>query len=191
MTRPLAWTSLLIALVVLALLGRKMLAPRSLLPPSAGESPQWRECHVGGVVLGAPGDFQETKVDFGSANEAIEKADAHKFASRALEIQVVRILYKEGIALSLEDSVQGSIAGFAHTPGLRNLTHKETACTVSGRPATRVSIAADRARGGIRLEGVTILDGQLLHQIQTLYEARDLHASQNARKILDSVRISP
>lgn len=191
MTRKLAGTSLLIAFVVLALVGRKMLVPRSLQPPSAGESLQWRQCQVGGVILEAPGDFQEMKVDFGSANEAIEKADAHKFASRSLEIQVIRIYYKEGIPLSLESSVQGSIDGFARTPSLQNLTHKETACTVSGKPAMRVSIAADRARGAIRLEGETILDGQTLYQVQVLYEARYLDGLPDARKILDSIRITP
>jgi hypothetical protein len=185
------WISIIIVFVVLALLGRKMPAPHSVPPPSAGEAFQWRECQVAGVILEAPGDFRQMKVDFGSTTEAIEKADGHEFASRALEIQVIRILYKEGIALSLESSVQGSVDGFARNADVRNLTHKETDCTVSGKPAMRVSIAGDRARGAIRLEGETILDGQKLYQVQVLYEARYLGGPQDARKILDSIRITP
>lgn len=190
MKRALVLAGVLVALIVLTLAGRKLLKAHSA--PLSGDEPlEWREHQVGGVVLEAPGDFQGMNVDFGSADELIEKADAHKFASRPLEIQVIRILYKEGIELSLEGSVQGSIDGFAHQPGLQNLKHKKAACTVSGKPAMRVSITANRGRGVICLEGLTILDGRTLYQIQALYEMGDRHAAEYSQRIFGSIKVAP
>ena len=149
------------------------------------------ERHIAGLVVESPADFQDMEVDFGPANEAIEKADGHKAVIRGLEVQVTRILYKEGIALSLEGSVQGSIEGFGRAPGLRDLEHTEVPCTVSGKPAVRVSISAEHGVVGVQAERVTILDGQTLYDVQALCESRDSHSSGVAKKILDSIKIAP
>jgi hypothetical protein len=187
----LRWLVPLALILAFLLLGVFCFHKSQAIPTKENKVSQWALRQVAGLALESNGVFKESKTSFDSLKDVAEKSEVYQYAVRGLEIQVIRILYKEDIALSLEDSVQGAVDGFAQTPDVHNLTHKETTCTVSGKPAMRVSIAADRARAGIRLEGVTILDGQILYQVQALFEARDLHASQDAKKILDSVRISP
>jgi len=187
--RIVIWLVALVCLFALWLVWANLFTVPPEKPSPKYETQIVSERHVAGLILESPGDFQDMVVDFGPANEAIEKVDGHKAVIGGLELQVTRILYKDGIALSLEGSVQGSIAGFGRAPGLRDLKHTEVPCNVSGKPAVRVSISAEHGVVGVQAERLTILDGQTLYDVQALCESRDSRASEEAKKILDSIKI--
>lgn len=158
---------------------------------SLGSPLNWSGRHLADLILNAPGEFQDMPVDLGSLAEVLVDAKGYKYTSHDLEIQVIRNRYKDGVDLSLAGSVQGAVDGVARTPGLRNFKHKEWSSSISAKPAMRVSISANRYSDGIRMEGLTILDGQTLYQVELMFRSGDLHESEYIGKILDSARIDP
>ena len=189
--RILIWVLALVCLFALWHVWPYLFATPPEKPSQKSEPKNVSERHVAGLILETSVNFQDMVVDFGPANEAIETADGHKAVIGGLDLQVTRILYKDGISLSLEGSVQGSINGFENAPGLLNLKHTEFPCNISGRPAVRVSITANHGVVGVKAERLTILAGQTLYDVQALCESKDSRASEASGKILDSIKIAP
>jgi hypothetical protein len=157
--------------------------------PASTESLPWRTQSVGGLVLEAPGIFQPTAMDFGGANAVIDHAESYKLEAGGVEAQVIRILYKKDVTLSLEDSVAGSINGFAAAPNIRDLVQSQAPRMVSGHPAVRISLFARGIRSDVHLEGVTILAAPTLYQVQVYYLGGDQSKAAESKRICESVTL--
>jgi hypothetical protein len=124
----------------------------------------------------------------------IVKNDSSKCAPRGFEIDVMRIVYKPDVTLSLEGAVNGSVASVERLDGVKNLTHTASPTTISGKPAERVSMTGDRTTGSntrqIHLEGVYIADGQTFYQVVTVYDSTNAHGGEYATRTLQSVKLA-
>jgi hypothetical protein len=174
---------------ILVLLAWKLQSRSSLRQSGVSVSAPWKQITCAGLSLQSPGDFQELPVDQGAMEGVLEESKAWQWASSDLELQVAQSAYKKGVELSLEGSVEGSIEGFRRTPGIRGLTHCEQPTEISGKPAIRVSIVAERNRQKIRLEGLTVLDGQTLYQVQALFRADDPQGPEYLRRVFGQTRL--
>ena len=146
---------------------------------------------MAGLAFEAPGGFQNTPLDLGLAQEFIESSEMHIAKTADFEIDVLRTVYKTGVELNFDGAAKGAVDGIAHLEGVRNLRDTAVETTVSGKPARRLSITAERGRKTMRVEGILIADGQAYYQVQAIFDAASPHAAEDAERLLKSVRLTP
>lgn len=152
---------------------------------------EWRARQLAGLALEAPGEFQGKPLHFGEAQELIASSEMQVFTTPGFEIAVLRTVYKDGVELSFDSAAEGAVAGIAQLPGIRNLQQTTAELTVSGKPARRVSVAAERWRKALRAELLFIADGQRYFQVQATFDAANPHGAADAGRLLQSVRLAP
>ncbi len=157
-------------------------------PPGTRE---WGARQMAGLAFEAPGGFQKTPLDLGLAQEFIESSEMQVCRTAELEIDVLRTVYKNGVELNFDGAAKGAVDGIAHLEGVRNLRDTAVETTVSGKPARRLSITAERGRKTMRVEGLLIADGQAYYQVQAIFDAAIPHAADDAERLLKSVRLTP
>jgi hypothetical protein len=172
---------------VACFLGVRKHSSRAPLPAAMGE---WSARRIAGVDLEAPGGFRGKSLNFGAAQELLESSEMQIFETPGFEIAVVCAVYKDGVELSFDGAAQGAVAGVAQLPGIRNLQQTTTELTVSGKPARRVALTADRGRKSIRAEMMFIADGRRFFQVQATFDAATPHGAANAERLLKSVRLA-
>ena len=150
----------------------------------------WSARQLAGLVFESPGNFQNTPLDLGLAQEFIESSEMHIAKTADFEIDVLRTVYKTGVELNFDGAAKGAVDGIAHLEGVRNLRDTATELTVSGKPARRLSITAERGRKTMRVEGILIADGQAYYQVQAIFDAASPHAAEDAERLLKSVRLA-
>jgi hypothetical protein len=155
------------------------------------ELPGWRTRQLAGLTLEAPGDFQTTPLNLGPAQEFVESSEMHVCKTAAIEIDVLRTVYKGGIELNFDGAAQGAVDGLARLDGIRNVQHTATEQTVSGKPARRLSITAERFRKPVRVESILISDGQAYYQVQAIFDSTNPSAPADAERLLQSVHLAP
>ena len=151
----------------------------------------WGARQIAGLTFEAPGGFQIKPLDLGPAQEFIESTEMQVAKTSDFEIDVVRTIYKSGIELNFDGAAKGAVDGIARLDGIRNLRDSATEMTVSGKPARRVSITAERERKTLRVEALLIGDGQAYYQIQAIFDAASPHGAEDAERLLKSVRLGP
>lgn len=151
----------------------------------------WRTRQLAGLTLEAPGDFQNTPLDLGVAQEFIESSEMQIAKAAGFEIDVLRTVYKTGVELNFDAAAKGAVEGFAHDGGVRNVQHTATETTVSGKAARRLSITAERWRKALRVEAILIADGQAYYQVQAIFDPGRAHAQEDAERLLKSVQLAP
>ncbi len=151
----------------------------------------WGPRQLAGISFEAPGGFQNTPLDLGLAQEFIESSEMHIAKTADFEIDVVRTVYKSGVELNFDGAAKGAVDGIAHLEGVRNLHDTATAQTVSGKPARRLSINAERGRKTLRVEAILIADGQAYYQVQAIFDAASPHGREDVERLLKSVRLAP
>ena len=152
---------------------------------------EWRARQLAGLTLEAPGDFQNTPLDLGVAQEFVESSEMQISKTAGFETDVLRTVYKTGVELNFDGAAKGAVEGFAHDDGVRNVQHTATETTVSGKAARRLSITAERWRKAIRVEAILIADGQAYYQVQAIFDPTRVHAQEDAERLLKSVRLAP
>ena len=161
---------------------------------SCGKTPpgtrEWGARQMAGLAFEAPGGFQKTPLDLGLAQEFVESSEMQVCRTAELEIDVLRTVYKNGVELNFDGAAKGAVDGIAHLEGVRNLRDTAVATTVSGKPARRLSITAERGRKTMRVEGILIADGQAYYQVQAIFDAASPHAAEDAERLLKSVRLA-
>ena len=151
----------------------------------------WRSHRLGGLTLEAPGDFKVTPVDFGPAKQFIESSEMREHKAAGFEIDLVHTVYKSGIELNFDGAVEGAVNGLKQLDGVTNVRHTATGQTVSGKPARRLSVTADRWRKTLRLEALLIADGQTYYQIQAIFDSANPRGPESAERLLKSVQLTP
>lgn len=151
----------------------------------------WCSRQLAGLTLEAPGDFANTPLHLGPAQEFVESSEMQVCKVAGFEIDVLRTAYKDGIELSFDGAVQGAVEGIAQLDGIRNLQHTATELTVSGKPARRISITAGRWRKRLCVEAILIADGQTYYQVQAIFDATNSQAPAHANRLLQSVKLGP
>lgn len=187
----LRWKILIATAVVVCALagyfGGRAYLHRAPVPVVLGE---WRTRQLAGVALEAPGEFHGKPLNFGAAQELVESSEMQVFETPGFEIAVLRTVYKDGVELSFDGAVQGAVGGIAQLPGIRNLQQTTTELTVSGQPARRVSVTAERGRKSVRAELLFIADGPRYFQVQVTFAAANPHGATDAERLLQSVRLA-
>ena len=150
----------------------------------------WGARQLAGLVFEAPGGFQNRPLDLGLAQEFIESTEMQVSKTAELEIDVLRTLYKSGVELNFDGAAKGAVDGIAHLDGIRNLHDTATEQTVSGKPARRLSITAERGHKTLRVEAILIADGQAYYQVQAIFDAASPHGQEDAERLLKSVRLA-
>lgn len=168
-------------------IGARKYLSRAPVPVVLGE---WRTRQLAGVALEAPGEFHGKPLNFGAAQELVESSEMQVFETPGFEIAVLRTVYKDGVALDFDGAVQGAVGGIAQLPGIRNLQQTMTELTVSGKPARRVSVTAERGRKSVRAELLFIADGPRYFQVQVTFAAANPHGATDAERLLQSVRLA-
>lgn len=190
-TMCLRWKILIATAVVVCALagyfGGRAYLHRAPVPVVLGE---WRTRQLAGVALEAPGEFHGKPLNFGAAQELVESSEMQVFETPGFEIAVLRTVYKDGVELSFDGAVQGAVGGIAQLPGIRNLQQTTTELTVSGQPARRVSVTAERGRKSVRAELLFIADGPRYFQVQATFAAANPHGATDAERLLQSVRLA-
>ena len=173
----------------------KILLALAFLFAGCGPTPPgprgWSTRQLAGLSFEAPGGFQTRPLDLGLAQEFIESTEMHVAKTADLEIDVLRTLYKSGVELNFDGAAKGAVDGIAHLDGLTNLHDTATEQTVSGKPARRLSITAERGRKTLRVEAILIADGQAYYQVQAIFDAASPHGAEDAERLLKSVRLAP
>ena len=159
--------------------------------PSTTDSRGWRTRQMAGLSFEARGDFQNRPLDLGLAQEFVESTEMQVSKTAEIEIDVLRTLYKSGIELNFDGAAKGAVDGIAHLDGITNLHDTATEQTVSGKPARRLSITAERGRKTLRVEAVLIADGQAYYQVQAIFDSASPHGQEDAERLLKSVRLAP
>ncbi len=152
---------------------------------------EWRIRQLAGLTLQAPGDFQNTPLDLGIAQEFVESSEMQIAKAAGFEIDVLRTVYKTGVELNFDAAAKGAVEGFAHGGGVRDVQHTATETTVSGKAARRLSITAERWRKALRVEAILIADGQAYYQVQAIFDPGRAHAQEDAERLLKSVQLAP
>ena len=152
---------------------------------------EWRTRQLAGLAIEAPGDFQNTPLDLGIAQEFVESSEMQISKTAGFEIDVLRTVYKTGVELNFDAAAKGAVEGFAHDNGVRNVQHTAAEQTVSGKAARRLSITAERWRKALRVEAILIADGQAYYQVQAIFDPNRAHAQEDAERLLKSVRLAP
>lgn len=160
-------------------------------PAAAMPMGEWRTREIAGLRLEAPGDFQSTPLDLGAAQQFVEVSEMHFSKAAGFEIDVLRTVYKAEIELNFDGAAQGAVDGIARLDGIRNVQHTATELTVSGKPARRISITAERWRKALRVEGLLISDGQAYYQVQAIFDPGNRQAPADADRLLKSVQLLP
>lgn len=150
----------------------------------------WSTRQLAGLSFEAPGGFQNRPLDLGLAQEFIESTEMHVAKTPDLEIDVLRTIYKTGIELNFDGAAKGAVDGIAHLDGITNLHDTATEQTVSGKPARRLSITAERGRKTLRVEAILIADGQAYYQVQAIFDSASPHGQEDAERLLKSVRLA-
>ena len=158
-------------------------------PPA--EVRAWQVRQLAGLVFEAPGDFQSTPLNLGDAQEFVESSELQIAKAAGFEIDVLRTVSKTGVELNFDAAVNGAVAGFAHSDGVRNVQHTATEQTVSGKAARRLAITAERWRKALRCEAILIVDGQAYYQVQAIFDPASPHVPEDAERLLKSVRLAP
>jgi hypothetical protein len=151
----------------------------------------WSVRKVAGLVVDAPGEFKSATIDFGAVRDVMDSTEAHAFKMQSFEVNIVRSVYKEGIDLNLDGAVNGAVGGIAGLDGVKNVQQTVKEEPVSGKPARRLSLTAERWRKTLRLEAVIIADGRTYYQVQVIFEGRDPHGAEDAERLLNSVKLAP
>ena len=151
----------------------------------------WGARQIAGLAFEAPGGFQNKPLNLGLAQEFVESTEMQVSKTADFEIDALRTVYKSGIELNFDGAAKGAVDGIAHLDGISNLHDTTTALTVSGKPARRLSITAERARKTLRVEAILIADGQAYYQIQAIFDAASPHGQEDAERLLKSVRLAP
>ena len=159
--------------------------------PAPAVLADWRSRQLAGLTLEAPGDFQSQPMNFGSAQDFVESAEMHVFKGKSIEIDVLRTVYKSDIELNFDGAVQGAGDGIARLDGVRNLRQTATDLTISGKPARRLSVTAERWRKTLRVELLIIADGQTYFQVQAIFDAGNPQGAADAERLLHSVSLTP
>ena len=151
----------------------------------------YRTRQLAGLILEAPGEFQNTPLNLGPAQEFMESSEMQVFHTAGFEIAVQRTVYKSGLELSFDGAAQGAVDGIARLDGIRELRHTATELTVSGKPARRLSVTAGRWRKTLRVELLLIADGQTYFQVHAIFDAANPHGTADAERLLQSVSLAP
>ncbi len=159
--------------------------------PSAPGPRGWNARQIAGLAFEAPGSFQNKALDLGLAQEFVESTEMQVAKTADLEIDALRTVYKSGIELNFDGAAKGAVDGIAHLDGIRNLHDTATELTVSGKPARRLSITAERERKTLHVEAILIADGPAYYQIQVIFDAANPHGQEDAERLLKSVRLAP
>lgn len=159
--------------------------------PAPAELGEWRTRQLAGLTLEAPGEFQNSPLHLGTAQEFVESSEMQVFHTAGFEIAVQRTVYKSGTELNFDGAAQGAVDGIARLDGIRNLRQTAAELTVSGKPARRLSITAGRWRKTLRVELLLIADGQTYFQVQVIFDAANPHGAADAERLLKSVRLAP
>ena len=154
----------------------------------------WQTRTVTQVSLDSPGEFKAAPMDFGELKKMLETGESFKFDATGFEVDVIRMTYKPDIELNLDGGVAGAAGSVAALEGVTNVKHTASAAEVSGKPARRLSITADRSFDGktgvIHVEGLMILDGRTLYQVQATYDSANPHGAEYSERMLKSVRLA-
>jgi hypothetical protein len=164
---------------------------RTVSQPVAAPLSGWRAQKIAGLSLEAPGDFENNPLDLGAAQQFIETSEMQVFRTAGFEIDVLRTVYKSDIQTNFDGAAQGAVEGIARLDGIRNVQHTATEQTVSGKPARRLSITAERWRKALRVEGLLISDGQAYWQVQAIFDPANAQAAKDAERLLKSVQLAP
>lgn len=158
------------------------------------ELKEWQTRTVAGLVVDSPGEFKDAPLSFGEAQKLIDKSDNLKFTASGFEIDVLRTRFKPGPELNLDGAVNGAVNSVAALEGVKNLKHTASATTVSGKTAQRVSMTGDRTLDGrsgvIHVDGLLILDGRTLYQVEAVYDSSNPHGAEYARRVLASATLA-
>jgi hypothetical protein len=150
---------------------------------------EWSSLTLLGLTLDAPGEFKVEKLDLGATQELVEASEMGIFKTPQLEIDVLRTIYKPGVSLNFDGAVQGAIDGVSRLDGVRNVQQTMSELNVSGRPARRLSLTADRWQDRMRMEILFISDTAAYYQVQVIFLANDPRGAADADQIMKSVRI--
>ena len=161
--------------------------------PQPGLQPmgEWRARQIAGLTLEAPGDFQGMPLDLGAVGQFVESSELQIFKTADFEIDVMRTIYKSDIELNFDGAAQGAVDGIARLAGIRNVQHTATEQTVSGKPARRLSITAERWRKALRVEGLLVSDGHAYYQVQAIFDPANPQSAKDAGRLLQSVQLAP
>ncbi len=159
--------------------------------PAPVELRDWRTQTLAGLTLEAPGTFATQPLNLGPAQEFVESSEMQVFKVAGFEIDVLRTAYKSGLELSFDGAVQGAVEGLTRLDGVRNVQQTASEVTVSGRPARRLSVTANRWRKSVRVEAVLLAEGQTFYQVQAVFDVTNPRAAADAERLLKSVRLGP
>ena len=159
--------------------------------PAPEELRGWRTRQLAGLTLEAPGDFHGTPLDLGAAAEFVESSEMQVFKTTDFEIDVLRTIYKSGIELNFNGAAKGAVDGIARLDGIRNVEHTASEQTVSGKPARRLEITAERFRKPVCVEALLISDGPAYYQVQAIFDPTNPNAPSIAQRLLKSVQLAP
>jgi hypothetical protein len=102
---------------------------------------------------------------------------------------VARVAYKEGTPVSIDGAIAGAMRQAAGAIGDTDPKFDTKTVTVSGMPGRRASYRGKAQGQDIYIDGLVVMQGTKMWQVQALYLAPSDAAS--AKRILDSTKITP
>jgi hypothetical protein len=152
---------------------------------------EWQTRSAAGLSFAAPADLKPESLDFGPIKQLLDDSEYYTLKRNGFEIGVIRSVFKPNIPVNIDNAVTGVVANISNLEGVQNMKHQVTGQTVSGKPARRVSMKADRWSGKIYNESLIILDGQTMYQLQASYDSSNPNGPSYAESVISSVKINP
>jgi hypothetical protein len=151
----------------------------------------WHTRSAAGLSFDAPGELKPEALDFGPVQPLLESSEYHTFRVSGFEVGVIRAAFKPDASLNIDGAATGAVENVSKLEGVKNIQHSVESTTISGKPARRISMNADRWGGRIYNESLVILDGQTMYQVQATYDSNTPNAAGYARRVIDSVQFKP
>jgi hypothetical protein len=153
------------------------------------EQRAWLSQTLLGMTLESPGDFEVKSLDLPETREVVQKSEIGVYKNPNFEIDVLRTVYKEGVELNFDGAAQGAAEGVSKLDGIRNVQQTISELSVSGKPARRLSMTADRWQKKMGVEVLLISDGPAFYQVQVIFDTANPRALADAMQVLKSVRL--
>ncbi len=157
--------------------------------PSTGTSTPWKQQTLVELSFASPFELKPKSVPTSSAGGAIRSVEFHQHTTKTSSAGVMRMLYQEGVQVSLQGAVDGAIRNATNYPGVQNLQHIVQPSLVAGRSAARVSASFDQPRGKGRMESLVIVDGTTAWMVQMVFDESLPDAQAQAERLLSSLEV--
>ncbi len=155
----------------------------------------WTSRTLAGLTFESPGKF---KLDMPKANPAESRIisqntvayDVFSASVNGLGIYVSYVEYKRGIDANLNGAADGAVTRILNLPATVNTGRESRDVLVSGRNGRRISLRVRSNGHRLQWEGLVVVEGPRLWNIQVAFEEGRADLSIAAARILDSVRFS-